>query len=270
MPLPSAYRQVPSSVLQQVRYFLSSLDFISMAVVATSIHSSSYTFTAPRDGAIAFHRDQYHRPAVSHHNPFEAFAPHRHSTSPSRSSAASWRRSEAVAQVAPPKRQQSGQSHSHTSSASETPSTNWHPRTCSPAVTRVDVTQKPSGEVLILEARPHSTQQLTQMPTRRFPLRSFILSPSYFDFQPPLLSASAMNLKLLYTTSLLIMCGAAARIRAPGWVALVASVVPPSSDPCIRLRMIRNTPISEPSDGQLEKMMTMTMGELTFYDIIVV
>lgn len=124
------------------------------AVLAhSSDHSSSQLFAPHRDTFAAFH--PHRGSAGSHRNPFEAFAQHRHTSVKSRSTAASWRHSEAqtVARApAPidtpsPKWRLSGQSHSRTpSTSSETPSISWRSHVRSAAVRRVDMTEEPRGE----------------------------------------------------------------------------------------------------------------------------
>ncbi|KAH9991937.1 hypothetical protein BJV77DRAFT_478170 [Russula vinacea] len=141
------------------------------AVLAhSSDHSSSQLFAPHRDTFAAFH--PHRGSAGSHRNPFEAFAQHRHTGVKSRSTAASWRHSEAqtVARApAPidtpsPKWRLSGQSHSRTpSTSSETPSISWRSHVRSAAVRRVDMTEEPRashpfvysvGELLQLSASP--------------------------------------------------------------------------------------------------------------------
>jgi len=119
---------------------------MAAVVVPTSLHSASHAFPHHRNDFTTFHQHPHHRgPAVSHRNPFEAFAPHHHSGPNSRSASASWRHSESVvrapvlARTPSPKYRRSGPSHSRTpSTSSETSNTSWRSQIHCP-------TPKPDG-----------------------------------------------------------------------------------------------------------------------------
>jgi hypothetical protein len=129
---------------------------VMAAVLApSSVHSPSHLFAPHRDYVAAF--QQHRGSAASQRKPFQAFAPHHHSSANSRSAAASWRHSDpqaaarapALVDTPSPKYRRSGPSHSRTpSTSSEASSTSWRSHVRSPAVTRVEVTEEPSGEHL--------------------------------------------------------------------------------------------------------------------------
>ncbi|KAH9959935.1 hypothetical protein BC827DRAFT_1155986 [Russula dissimulans] len=131
------------------------------AVVApTAFHSSSHLFPPHRDNFAAFHRQPHPRgPALLDHNPFEAFAPHHHSSTHSRSTTASWRHSKPVprapvpSRTPSPKNRRAGPSHSRIPSA-EASTISWRLHRPSPGATKVDVPQEP--DVSIASSNPRS------------------------------------------------------------------------------------------------------------------
>ncbi|KAI0266169.1 hypothetical protein BC834DRAFT_875730 [Gloeopeniophorella convolvens] len=119
-----------------------------MAAVAAPAAFHANHFLAPHHSGFAAFHHQHRGSAPAPHNPFEAFAPHRHGGARSPAAATSWRHTESVerapapaaARAPSPKRRSGGPSHSRTpSTSSEASSGSWRSHSRSPAVSPVEL-----------------------------------------------------------------------------------------------------------------------------------